>query len=177
MKKYVRFILSAGLLISLAGCGYSTASLLANQYSTIHVEMFENQISFTEESNKRNLYLPLLEVDVHDAVVDRFLFDGHLRAVKETKADLILTGVLKSYRRVGLRFTDNDIVEEYRVYITVGLELWNNKTAEMLWEEKSFVGSATYFILGSEATTEEEAVGRAIEDLSRRVVERVVEDW
>jgi len=177
MKKYLAFILSAMFLISAAGCGYSRTSLIASRYSTIYVEMFENKISFTQEAAKRNLYFPLLEVDTHDAIVDRFLFDGNLRATKETSAELTLVGSLKSYRRVGLRFTDNDDVEEYRVYITVGLELWNNETAQMLWEEVSFVGQATYFVSGSEATTEEEAVNRAVEDLARRVVERVIEDW
>ena len=166
MKKYLTLAFSLGLLIfCMGGCGYSTASQLANKYSTIYVETFENKITFAEESSRRNLYFPLLEVDTHDAIVDRFLFDGNLRATEETLADLTLVGILKNYRRVGLRFTDADNVEEYRVYITVGLELWNNRTGEMLWEEGSFVGEATYFVSGTEATSEEDAVERAIAGL------------
>ena len=177
MKNNLLFSLSLGCFLFIGGCGYSTTSQLANRYATVHVETFENKITFAQEASRRNLYFPLLEVDVQDAIVSRFLFDGNLRPMDEVGSDLTLVGTLKNYRRVGLRFTDNDDVEEYRVYINVSLELWNNETAEVLWNEDNFVGEATYFVSGSQASSEEEAVERAIEDLARRVVERVIEDW
>ena len=172
-----RIFLSLFIVIFLVGCGYSTRSTLANRFQTIHIETFENKISFAQESNRRNLYFPLIEVDTRNAIVDRILFDGNLKSREAGSADLTLSGILKNYRRVGLRFTDNDDVEEYRVYITVGLQLWDNQENEIMWEEPSFVGEATYFVSGPEASSEEEAVDRAVEDLARRIVERVIEDW
>ena len=66
------------LSLSFQGCGYSTRSNLPTQIKLIYVEPFKNAIAYTTES-KRNIYLPLLEVKVKNAVVDRFQFDGNLK--------------------------------------------------------------------------------------------------
>lgn len=157
-------------------CGYTTSSTLPAHLKTIHIEKFENNIDFTAEG-RRNIYLPLLEIDVKNAIVDRFLFDGNLKVVDAPQADLILRGKLNNYRRSGLRFTQSDDVEEYRVHITVELKMWDSTEGVQKWTESALVGEATYFVSGSLATTEESAVQEAIEDLARRIVERTVEDW
>lgn len=163
----------AGVLCS---CGYTFRSSLPADLKTVYVDQFDNHIDFTAEA-RRNLYLPLLEQDVRRAITDRFLFDGNLKLDNTNNADLILTGKLLNYRRVGLRFSNDDDVEEYRVYITVSLALTRNGEEEPMWTESSFVGEATYFVSGPRATTEESAVEEAVEDLARRIVERTVEDW
>ncbi|MBP9853395.1 MAG: hypothetical protein KBD53_00845 [Candidatus Omnitrophica bacterium] len=173
-KKLALAIISCATFLT--GCGYTTSSTLPSSIDSIYVEKMANKIDFTDES-RRNLYLPLLEVDVHNAIKNRFLYDGNLEIGDENSADLRLKGELRSYDRVGLRFTENDDVEEYRVMITVHLEMYDNDTQELMWTEESFVGEATYFVSGSQATTEESAVKEAIVDLSRRIVERTVEAW
>ncbi len=161
----------------LSGCGYTTSSTLPSSIKTIRVEPFKNSIDYTAEG-VRNVYLPLLEVDARNAVIDRFVFDGNLKIVERDEADLILKGELKRYERSGLRYTDDDDVEEYRVHITVAFEMWNaDNSEEPSWTEPSFVGEATYFVTGPSATTEESAVEAATIDLARRVVERTIEDW
>lgn len=173
MKRFMLVLLGCA---ALSGCGYTTSSTLPSDVTTIYVDKFVNKIDFTDES-RRNLYLPLLEVDVHNAITDRYLFDGNLEIGDKDSADLFLKGELLGYNRVGLRFTDNDDVQEYRVYITVRLELYNNDTQELEWSENSFIGEATYFVSGSQASSEESAVKEAILDLARRIVERTVEAW
>lgn len=174
--KLSKLLLILGLATTIWGCGYTTKSTLPADVNTIYVASFNNRIDFTSES-RRNLYLPLLESDVRRAITDRFLFDGNLKLNDEDNADLILTGELLNYRRVGLRFTGSDDVEEYRVYITVSLKMSRTGQEEPMWEERSFVGEATYFVSGPRATSEESAVAEAVEDLARRIVERTVEDW
>ena len=92
-------------------------------------------------------------------------------------ADLALKGELVEFRRDALRYTNNDEVDEYRINIVVNLSLWDKKNDKLSWEEKNFTGSATYFVTGAQAKSEEQAVQDAIKDLSRRIVERVVEQW
>jgi len=162
--------------ISITGCGYTTSSTLPRSIKTIHVEAFANDITFTTEQG-RNVYLPLLEVDARNAVIDRYLFDGNLKIAEPEEADLILKGQLKNYSRSGLRFTDDDDVQEYRVTITVDFELWNTKYEEVSWHEPNFSGEAEYFVTGSQATSETDAIKEAINDLARRIVERTIEDW
>ena len=157
-------------------CGYSTKSALPAHFRTIYIENFKNNVTYTTET-QRELYLPLLEVKVRNAVINRFLFDGVLKVVKSENADLILKGELKKYERTGLRFTDNNDVQEYRVSVVVSLELRDPSKLEPLWTESNFAGEASFFLSGPSAKSEDAAVQEAIDDLARRVVERTLEDW
>ena len=163
-------------MVLISGCGYTTKSTLPSNIKTIHVETFKNNIDFAAEG-RRNLYLPLLEIKVRNAVINRFLFDGNLKIADADKADLILKGQLLNYDRTALRYTDNDDVQEYRIHITVSLEMRDAQKEEPSWTESGFTGEATYFVTGAQAKSEEAAVEDAITDLARRLVERTVEDW
>lgn len=176
MKRFFLYMVLCGVLAVAASCGYSTRSLINNKYRTIHVEPFRNKVVYTTESNKDN-YFPLLEVKITNAVIDRFLFDGNLRATHKDTADLILQGELIGYDRSALRYTDDNEVQESRVHIVVSLRLWDPVEEKYVWEEPNFAGESTYFLSGTLATTESAAIEQAVEDLARRVVERTIEDW
>ena len=167
-----------GLLISslFVSCGYSTRSSLPPRLKMIHVEVFKNEIDFTQ-GERRNLYFPLMEVKMRNAIADRFLFDGNLKIAEGDDADLVLKGVLKNYDRGALRYEENSDVQEYRVQIFVSLELWDVEKQEIVWQEPNFVGESTYFVTGSLAKSESVAVDEAMTDLARRIVERTIEDW
>ena len=175
-KTFFSFLSFLTLLCIATGCGYTTSSALPGNLKTIHVEQIDNRIVYTSATS-RNVYFPLLEVDVRNAIIDRFQFDGNLRIGEQSQADLLLKGNLLDYKRHGLRFSDDDVAEEYRVNVVVSLELWDMTIGELMWRESRFVGEATYFISGSEATTEESAVDEAVKDLARRIVERTIENW
>jgi len=66
---------------------------------------------------------------------------------------------------------------EYRINLIVNLELIDAKVDKTVWTEKSFTGDTTYFISGSNSKSDNQAVTDAITDLSRRIVERTVEQW
>ena len=176
MRK-IPFILILLGLSSFLGCGYSARSALPKSLRTIYVENFKNKIDFTDE-NKRNIYFPLLEVDVHNAVIDRYLFDGSLHIADADSADLILQGELTGYERNPLRYADNNSdVLEYRIQIYVNLVLLDARNHESIWEENGFAGEETYFVSGAQASSETSAVKEAIKDLSRRIVDRTIENW
>ena len=176
MKKYFVFLVILFVSSFCVGCGYSAKSSLPSHLKTVHVESFKNNIAFVQQGG-RELYFPLLEIKVRNAVIDRFLFDGNLRVVDNDQADLILKGALIGYDRQTLRYTDNDEVQEYRVVISVSLEMFNVAKNEPEWIESGFSGETTYFVTGSLAKTEEVAIQDAITDLARRIVERTVENW
>ena len=176
MRKSPFIIFLIALLMALAGCGYTTSSTLPSNFKTIYVEKFENKVNFATERT-RNLYFPNLEIDVLHAISDRYLFDGNLRISQSDAADLVLKGKLLSYDRDALRITDNEDPEEYRIHVTVSLELWDTSKQEMVWSEASFTGESTYFVSGPQARSESDAVQDAVKDLARRVVERTIENW
>lgn len=174
MRRFIVWIL--GLFLVMSGCGYTTGSLLPSNYRKISVEPFKNQVAYLNETN-RALYIPLLENKVHDTIVGRFLFDGHLRPADSDKADLVLQGNLISFDRDELNLTDNNEVKQYRIRITISMTLTDPIKNTTLWSEPSFGGQATYYTQGPQASSETDAIQRALDDLATRVVERTLEDW
>ena len=174
------------LTTGLTGCGYTTRSMLYGNYNTIYVAPFLNKVDITQEAfseNKYRIYRPMLETDITKKVINRYLFDGNLKLVKESTADLVLKGELIEYRKDPLSYTaDSDVVTEYRININVNLSLWDTKENKLLWQENNFNGNYSFFTSdetnsASIQVPEATAVNNAIEDLARRIVERTVEQW
>ena len=166
--------------VAVVGCGYSTGSLLSSNLKTIYVDNFKNKIDIGKEvteSQRYTLYRPGLESDVTNAIAERFALDGNLRIANKDKADLILKGNVVDYRQEALRYDGNDNVEEYRIKVSLDMELLDVANDKILWQEKGFVGESTYKTQGRLATSEDVARTEAIEDLARRIVERTVEGW
>ena len=168
------------LLIALTGCGYTTRSMVGDKYRKIYILPFENKIDITKEidaANRYKVYRPMLETDITQAVINKFLFDRNLKPAKEDSADLVLKGELIEFRREPLRYTGDDQIEEYRLNIVVNLSLWDRNEDKLLWQENGFTGDTTHFVTGAAAKSEDLAINDAINDLARRIVERTVEKW
>ncbi|HPN72939.1 MAG TPA: LptE family protein [Candidatus Omnitrophota bacterium] len=173
-------LLAVVLTSFLAGCGYTTNTLLPPELDSIHVSNFVNKINpAAEVSDKRMSYTywPGLENQITRAVIDGFIFDRHLEVKTEAKASMVLKGELVDYKQFPLSYDRSDNVEEMRTQITVNLELYDNTTKELIWSEKGFTGWSSYNLAGPNATTEAEGVRGAVQDIALRVVERVVEAW
>jgi hypothetical protein len=163
--------------------------MLYGKYSTIYITPFLNKVDVIQESysaNKYRIYRPMLETDITKKVINRYLFDGNLKPVKEDQADLVLKGELIEYRKDPLSYTsDSEDVTEYRINIYVNLKLWDKKENKIMWEENNFNGNYSYFVKNSTinpgnnvvVVSEGAAVNSAVEDLARRIVERTVEQW
>ena len=175
------------LTTGLTGCGYTTRSMLYGKYSTIYITPFLNKVDVTQESfsaNKYRIYRPMLETDITKKVINRYLFDGNLKPVKEIQADLVLKGELIEYRKDPLSYTTGtEDVTEYRINIYVNLSLWDQKENKLVWQENNFNGNYSYFTsfappnVSRGSMSEDSAVNNAVEDLARRIVERTVEQW
>jgi hypothetical protein len=164
------------VLLLHAGCGYSTGSLLPANIKTIAVEPISNEIDFSAEG-RRASYIPLLETKVRDALLKRFAFDGRLRVEDSEVSDLTIMAKLIGFEREELRLSEGQDVMEYRIRITLNIQLVNNTTNEVDWQEPSFSGESTYFLTGPQAKSEQQALEEALTDLSRRIVERTIENW
>jgi len=190
MKNRISFFLSLSAIFCLlttvlTGCGYTTRSMLSGKYKTIYITPFLNKVDITQEAysaNKYRIYRPMLETDITKKVINRYLFDGNLKPVKEGLADLVLKGELIEYRKDPVSYTSNsDNVTEYRININVNLSLWDTKENKLVWAENNFNGNYSYFTSFASGNviqvSEETAVTNAVEDLARRIVERTVEQW
>jgi len=102
--------------------------------------------------------------------------DGHLKIAKSDKANLILKGDLIRFDRDDITLTDAQNVAQYRIRITVSLTLIDPVIGEVVWSEPSFAGEGTYYTTGPTARSESAALQDALTDLSRRTVERTLEN-
>ncbi|MBI3616418.1 MAG: hypothetical protein HY211_07880 [Candidatus Omnitrophica bacterium] len=167
-------------LAVVAGCGYSTTRLLPSNYRAIYIEPFRNGIQFTKEPDERTgltTTLPALEETVTRELISQFLIDGNLRVTtKREEADLILDGKLLDFFRQALKRLPDNTVEEYRLNLVASLNL-RDRSGKLIFSEPSFIGDTTYLAAGSSAVSESSAVTKLMTDFSKRVVERIIEDW
>jgi len=163
-----------------AGCGYTTGSLLPSHIKTIYIENFKNKIDISDEPSDKHgyrIYRVGLENEITEKIIDQFIFDGHIRIVDKDDADIILEGELLDYYKQPLRYDKFDNVEEYRIIVTVNLEATDIVKGKRMWKETNFIGFDTYRLTGGFARSEQEAQDGAIDDLSKKIVEKVVEGW
>jgi hypothetical protein len=179
-KPSLRCLLSAVCCLLSAGCGYTTRPGLATHLKTVYVKPFINKIDLTQLTTSTDhfaTYRHQMEVDLTDAVINRYQFTGLLRPERAERADCRLEGELIAFRRDALRYNASQQVEEWRLGIVVNLRFFDQTTSSLMWEEPGFTGDTTYFALGANAESEATALDRAVTDLARRIVEQSVENW
>lgn len=180
MKMKILPIFLFTIILIMNGCGYTTASLLPKGMDSIYVANFKNAIDPAREVSSRRMdysYRPGLENDITRAVINKFIFDGALEIETEQKANITLEGELTDFRQYPLSYSKDDEVEEFRMEIFVNLTLRNNKTGEIMWEEKNFMGQTSYAVTGPNTKSESGALQDAVDDLAKRIVERTIEAW
>jgi hypothetical protein len=164
----------------IAGCGYTTRSLLPSNLKTIYVDNLVNKIKTLAEASDARMYRgyrPGMELEATRTIRDKYLTDGNLKIGEIDTADLILTGELVDFRNEALRYDRNNDIEEYRVRIVVNLVMKNAKSGTVRWAENNFAGESLYRTSGTLAKSETTAIQEANADLARRVVERTIEEW
>lgn len=165
----------------LSGCGYTTKSLLPTHIKSVYVENFKNSIDLTAEvSNRRpyRLYKAGLENEITKAVVDRFVFDGNLKVVKnQDEADSVLTGELLEYVKEPLRYNESEEVTEYRVRVAASIKFVDKHDDKVIWQAGSFSGESSQRTEGTLKKSEDTARDEAVSDLARRIVEKIIEVW
>ena len=159
------------------GCGYTTRPGLPSHFKTVYVKPFANKVDITQvglNTERFPIYRHRMEVDLTNALLERLQFTGILRPAPADRADTRLEGELIGFSRDALRYDQSSQVEEWRLNLSVHLRFFDQTAGTMLWEEERLVGDTTYLVASE---SESAALARAITDLARRIVERLVENW
>lgn len=175
------------LAVAVAGCGYTTRSSLDPKYRTLSVSAFQNR------SKEYDLQAPL-----SNAIIRKITADGRLDVVPPAQADLLLEGVILDYRLKGLTYDEKDEVTQFICVITAGVRLRDQKTGEVLWEDREMAGETTFYTKAAGQSSdrlrgnaeaflptvrsfpsEEENRGasEALEQLASDIFYRVIEPW
>jgi hypothetical protein len=154
-------LLSAAAL----SCGYSAGSLLPKHITKINIRTFEN------ETTRYGI-----EQDLTAAVAEAFTNDNRLSVVSEGQADAVLRGVIVNYEKGALTFDRAQTVDEFKIEITVSVELEDLREGKVLWKESDFRAWQSY-TEAQEDGGEEEAISNAIATLAKDIVSRTIEGW
>ncbi len=164
----------------LPGCGYTQKTLLSENIKNVYIAPVKNTIDLSGEVTDKKpfrVYRPGIEVDLTNAIINRFIFDGNLKVTVSEKADVVVEAKLVDYRRDALRYSDNDDIQEYRLSITLDVIAYRSRTHKVLWHQTGLTGDTSFFLSGSHAISEDAAAQKAIEDAARRVVDETIEVW
>ena len=160
----------AVLLLLAAGCGYTASpALLPPHLKTVAIPVFEND---TGEY--------LLEQQVTDAVVQRFVTDNHLRVVDEKSADCVVQGKITEYRNAVFGISNADLAQEYRVTIGAAVVFKDQIKNREIWHDDQIVNTANYYVQpvpGQQAKTELDGRKEAIQKLADEILSRSIESW
>ena len=142
-------ILALAILAStIAGCGYTTHSLIGDDFHTIQVEILGNK------TFRRDLEFELTR-DIQDEVLSR----TNLRIVDRGRADVRLEGDIIDVTEIVLSTNSMDQVTESSVRITVRFRLVDQRTGEEIRHFTLYDSSA---FLAETGQTQEGAVTIAV---------------
>ena len=173
LLEVVPFAIALVAFSPLSGCGYTQEAKLPSGIKTIAIPTFKNEIPPQEQF----AYRPGIEIELTNALIDRFIFDGNLKVVDEDKAEAILEGSIISYEQEGLRFDRLESVEEYRLFLVVKFKLIDAKTGKVILEEPNFSGRAEFFVSRNPLSNRRISANTATFDLAKSLVNRIVEEW
>jgi len=163
LLKVKNSILVIILALVLAGCGiYSFSGSMRSGIETIAVPVFEN----------KSVEFGIAE-ELTSGVIDEFVSDNTLKVIPKSNADAILNGTITRYDRVAYTYDENDQVQEYKVNITVNVNL-SKTDGTIVWEEAAL---NAYGIYSADSETEEDGKIRAIAKAAEDIVNLTIRDW
>ena len=159
------FAVLAALWIS--GCGYhiaGKAGQMPGGIKSLTIPVFEN-----------GTRKPDIESIITAAFVDEFVTTVNVLDAGEA----VMEGVIKSYELKPVSYTKDDVNQEYRLTVTVSLNLLGAGTDAILWSDENVVDYEDFIVNTSDVTATEEAEIEALRklarDTARAVKERMLE--
>jgi len=170
MSRFAWFFAAATALL-LAGCaGYTLGPVkpaALTGIDSIAVPVFANET-----------FEPRLEVPATSAVVRQFQLDGTYRIATADAADAVLNGKILSVTRNPARSVRGNVIStlEFDVEVAMAYELVEQRTGRKL-ARGTVVGASTFFVNDDVSLDQQQALPRAIQELSVRLVSQVAEGW
>lgn len=148
-----------GLFLVLTGCVYTFSMSAPGGAKTIAIPVFLN------ESPR-----PGVELELTTAVIRAMDADGRLRVVSDTtRADIVLSGVVKSYTWEPYTYDEAGTVLSYRVRLEVNVAVTNRRDTTASFN----LSLQPWGSYDAEKESEKDGLTRAAEDLARQVLEKI----
>ena len=164
MRRQAIPLLLLVLLPASGGCGYGLSPKLATHIKSVAVPTFQNE---TLEYG--------LEQEITQAVIDQFTEDNNLRVVSEDRADSVVYGVVKAYKRRVAGFSAEEIANEYEIAIILDVVVRDRVKSKELWKEAALARTTNYFV--DQVESEQEGREEAVKQIAEDIVARTVQGW
>ena len=161
-----RALATLALAILVGGCGYSVQGTLPGDIKTIAVPIFQN---LTRE--------PAVEGLITRAVVEAFSTNGRLKVVPAAEADAVLDGEVTGYSVFSIAFDQNANVRQYRLAVTVNLQLRDRRKNEVLFRQNGVREQVDFRVQNAVSQTislEETALRAAAVEIGRSIASLTV---
>jgi outer membrane lipopolysaccharide assembly protein LptE/RlpB len=165
------FLISLVFLLS-SGCGYHVAGNggvpggMPGGIRSLSISFFENRTG-----------RPDVETVVTTALVEEFM--NTVDIVPAGEGDAVMEGIIKSYELKPISFTENDVVQEYRLTIVMSIRLVSSSDGKILWKDDNVTDYEDFLVDATNVTatkdTEREALRKMARDRARLIKERMVE--
>lgn len=123
---------------------------------------------------------PDIENELTRQLQQDFLVDGRLELTDAAQANAVLQGTITRYLLEPLLLDVHNIPQQYKMRLILNLSLRDTKAGQNLWAEDAFEESTTYYVnnnLGITPENEAQARRRLMQQLSRRILSRVIEGF
>ncbi|MGC8867432.1 MAG: LPS assembly lipoprotein LptE [Elusimicrobiales bacterium] len=141
--------------------------ILPQHIKTIAVRPFLNKSSIFGMEEKLTL-----------KIIDEFIRDARYPIKKESEADGVIAGEIKSYIMIPIQYDANMVPTTYKITLNYSIKMIDRAKNIVLWEENTLV--ANYIFSDSSlpgGMTEEQARERLWEIIARDTVKRTVEGF
>lgn len=160
--------------------GFSLAALSACTDVAIRPGMpsYMSKIAIPTFQNRTGQ--PNLENEMTQQFNQDFMVDGRLEITDPDKANALLLGTAVTYQLEPLLMDVHNTPQQYKMRIILYLALKDVKAGKNLWVEEKFEDSTTYYVannLNVPPENEQDARKRLIQQLSRRLIARVIEGF
>jgi len=150
-------------LLAAAGCGYTTASLHDEKYSTIAVPIFANKTFYREN-----------EFEITEAVKKEIETKTRYKVVNKDEADTVLEGEIVGIRQPVLTEDAEDRIAEQQFALTVHVIWRDSTTGKIIREFLRTVEREADLRRGETLGT---AASEAYADLAEVIVESLEKEW
>jgi len=168
-----KILLSGVALLMLTCCGYQVHDYLPTNITAIHIPLFANS---TDRYG--------LEERITEEVIKRFLVDGTLKVEGKASSQAVLESTITRHMLIPLVYDVNNLVEEYKMVVTLRLRLLDLASREVIWEEAEADAVEVFYTTYSKeavnrnsAQSEEEVMEKLVLRTADKVVERTVRGW
>ena len=158
----ILLVISSCLLVA-GGCGYTTASLHDENYSTIAVPIFGNRTFYREN-----------EFRLTEAVKKEIETKTRYRVARRDEADTLLEGEIVGIRQPVLTEDALDRIAEQQFAVTVHVKWTNLRTGKIIQDFYRTVKREADLRRGETLDT---AADEAYADLAEIIVESLEKEW